>query len=61
MYFPFKYAFSNGLQVAETPSLDSIHFHIKGRNKAEYGANIPLTLLLALLLVLLFWFGFFCQ
>lgn len=33
MYFPFKYAFSNGLQGAET--LDTIHFHIKGRRKAE--------------------------
>lgn len=39
MYFLFKYAFSNGLQVAETPSLDTIHFHIKGRKKAEWGCK----------------------
>lgn len=47
MYFPFKYAFSNGLQVAETPSLDTIHFHIKGRNKAEwckYSPNLTVSL-----------------
>lgn len=57
MYFPFK--FSNGLQVAKTPSLDTIHFHIKRKEKkAEYGVNILLTKSLTVGFAVLVWVFF---